>query len=79
VHGSLFACCADRSGGHDGRDTCSVTAQPPLGQAQVAKKQKAPVGLGVLSARKKAKSGKLPKGASNLIGKWQAVQQVRHG
>ena len=75
-----FPPCADCSpGSQNGRDACPVTAQPPLGQAQVAKKQKAPVGLGVLSARKKAKSGKLPKGASNLIGKWQAVQQVRRG
>ena len=51
--------------------------QAPAGQAQAVRKAKAPVGLGVLSARKKAKGGKLQKGASNLIGKWQAVQQVR--
>lgn len=75
-----FSPCANCSpGGQNGRDACPVPAQAPPGQAQAAKKQKAPVGLGVLSARKKAKSGKLPKGASNLIGKWQAVQQVRHG
>lgn len=57
-----------------------VQAQPSAGHSQpAAKKAKAPVGVGLLSGRKKAKSGvKLPKGASSLIGKWQAVQQVRH-
>lgn len=56
--------------------TCSEQVQS---SAVATKKAKAPVGLGVLSGRRKAKAGKLPKGASSLIGKWQAVQQVRFG
>jgi len=47
--------------------------QPP---AKKVKREKAPVGVGVLGGRKKGAT-KLAKGASSLINKWQAVQQVR--